>query len=248
MVHCPTLGRCGPARNGWRGVGSCARPAHFVPYCSPPDVDANGQQTGGCQSDQVHGLPPSINRQPGDMGNILVGNDGSVNQVLIMGQGKMSLADPLRSIVGRTVLVCSHQLAPRPVAAAPRCTTTHAHCAAMRCAPLAMPIAVLIPIPTPRRRYTRRWTTAVNLTATRACPKPMASSASPPPLMAAPTWHRRLRCRQSTRSSARLSRPPIRPPTQPSTASQQASPPSPAPPSSRYSSPRGQVWCACKRG
>ena len=97
--------------------------AHFVSYCSPPDVDANGQQTGGCEADQVHGLPPSINRQPGDMGNILVGNDGSVNQVLTMGQGKMSLADPLRSIVGRTVLVRAPPRPARPPRAPTRAPT-----------------------------------------------------------------------------------------------------------------------------
>ena len=50
--------------------------AHFVPYCAPPSVDENGQKVGGCEADQKHGLPPSPQRQPGDMGNILVGVDG----------------------------------------------------------------------------------------------------------------------------------------------------------------------------
>ena len=82
--------------------------AHFVPQCAPPDVDENGQQVGGCENDQVHGLPPSLTRQPGDMGNIEVGYDGLVtpaSRSLIIGESKMSLADPLRSIIGRTVVV-----------------------------------------------------------------------------------------------------------------------------------------------
>jgi Cu-Zn family superoxide dismutase len=90
---------------------------HFIPYCAPPDVDDNGQLTGGCDNDQVHGLPPSLTRQPGDMGNVQVGNDRTVaagSRVLTIGQAKMSLADPLRSIVGRTVLVCSTAPLPTP--------------------------------------------------------------------------------------------------------------------------------------
>jgi Cu-Zn family superoxide dismutase len=82
--------------------------AHFVPYCAPPNIDENGQQVGGCEEDQVHGLPPNATRQPGDMGNLEVGPDGSLTQasrVLTIGQSKMSLSDPLRSIIGRTILI-----------------------------------------------------------------------------------------------------------------------------------------------
>ena len=52
--------------------------AHFVPFCAPPSIDENGQQTGGCENDQVHGFPPSARRQPGDMGNITVRPNGTV--------------------------------------------------------------------------------------------------------------------------------------------------------------------------
>ena len=86
--------------------------AHFVPYCAPPDLDGQGNPIGpSCEDDQVHGLPPSIRRQPGDMGNLTVGNDGTVSvstRTLTIGQRKMSLADPLRSIVGRTVMIHSN--------------------------------------------------------------------------------------------------------------------------------------------
>ena len=88
--------------------------AHFVPFCVPPEVEVNPDgtvqnATNGCKNDQIHGLPPSVQRQPGDMGNILVAADGSVTQSLTIGQGKMSLTDSMRSIVGRTVLVHSER-------------------------------------------------------------------------------------------------------------------------------------------
>ena len=81
--------------------------AHFVPYCVPPEADEDGEITGGCADDQVHGLPPSPQRQPGDMGNIIVEADGTVTGALpnCCGQQKMSLTDPLRSIVGRVVVI-----------------------------------------------------------------------------------------------------------------------------------------------
>lgn len=84
---------------------------HFVPMCNPPDMvvgpdGALAPTDGGCKDDQVHGLPPSQRRQPGDMGNIqAVGADGSVEVTLTIGQQKMSLSDPLRSVVGRVVVV-----------------------------------------------------------------------------------------------------------------------------------------------
>ena len=80
--------------------------AHFVPFCIPPEVAPGGgtQQEGGCEQDQRHGIPPSVTRQPGDMGNIVVGASRTVQQTLTIGQQKMSLSHELRSIVGRTVV------------------------------------------------------------------------------------------------------------------------------------------------
>jgi len=91
--------------------------AHFVPYCTPPDiVDEDTQADDPCSKDQQHGnnldgpgaergWPPSEVRQPGDMGNITVGADGTVRTTLVLGQQKMSLSDRLKSIIGRTVVV-----------------------------------------------------------------------------------------------------------------------------------------------
>ena len=79
-------------------------PLHAI---SPPHAPS-ASQVGGCEEDQVHGLPPNATRQPGDMGNLEVGPDGSLTQasrVLTIGQSKMSLSDPLRSIIGRTILI-----------------------------------------------------------------------------------------------------------------------------------------------
>ena len=88
---------------------------HFVPFCVPPEtvIDSSTgavlqNATGGCENDQVHGLPPSVRRQPGDMGNLRIGADGqpaASSITLRIGQGKMSLTDKLRSIVGRTLVV-----------------------------------------------------------------------------------------------------------------------------------------------
>ena len=81
--------------------------AHFVPFCLPPEVDDQGNKIGGCEDDQQHGYPPSVQRQPGDMGNI--SSFGGVAQsVLTLGQGKMSLKEAMRSIVGRVVVVHSN--------------------------------------------------------------------------------------------------------------------------------------------
>ena len=84
--------------------------AHFVPFCIPPMIDeTTGEPPAGasCQDDSVHGMPPSVLRQPGDMGNINVDNNGA--GTLIIGQGKMSLTDPMRSIVGRSIVIHSGQ-------------------------------------------------------------------------------------------------------------------------------------------
>jgi len=78
--------------------------AHFVPMCSFAVADSP------CKSDQTHGLPPSTDRQPGDMGNIIAANGtGAVETTIVLGQQKMSLKDGLRSIVGRAVLVHSRE-------------------------------------------------------------------------------------------------------------------------------------------
>ena len=77
--------------------------AHFVPFmiCEDP-------QDTTCQDDAVHGMPPSPRRQPGDMGNIEV-TGGAAEGTLTLGQGKMSLTDSMRSIVGRVVVIHSKQ-------------------------------------------------------------------------------------------------------------------------------------------
>ena len=89
--------------------------AHFVPFmiCEDP-------QDTTCQDDAVHGMPPSTRRQPGDMGNIPCDPDvfdgctdtsagGVVSGTLVIGQGKMSLTDSMRSIVGRVIVIHSQQ-------------------------------------------------------------------------------------------------------------------------------------------
>merc|ERR1719230_887290 len=48
-------------------------------------------------------------RQPGDMGNVVAAPDGSVDTTITIGQQKMSLSDPLRSIIGRTVVFHSNR-------------------------------------------------------------------------------------------------------------------------------------------
>jgi len=80
--------------------------AHFVPDCIPEEVPPGGgaNLTNGCLKDQLHGLPPSIIRQPGDMGNVMVGPSRALQLTLTIGQQKMSLTDSHRSIVGRTVV------------------------------------------------------------------------------------------------------------------------------------------------
>ena len=84
--------------------------AHFVPFCIPPMIDeTTGEPPPGasCQDDSVHGMPPSLLRQPGDMGNINVENNGA--GTLTIGQAKMSLSDSTRSIVGRSIVIHSGQ-------------------------------------------------------------------------------------------------------------------------------------------
>jgi len=81
--------------------------AHFVPFCIPPEINITSGELEGadCASDQVHGFPPSRSRQPGDMGNVTAtGAAGAVQRTLVIGQQKMSLTHPLRSIVGRVVV------------------------------------------------------------------------------------------------------------------------------------------------
>ena len=89
--------------------------AHFVPMCTLSIVVKHGERRhlqtydSPCAKDQKHGLPPSDQRQPGDMGNLEAVTSGAAMQSLTIGQAKMSLSDPLRSIVGRTVLIHSNE-------------------------------------------------------------------------------------------------------------------------------------------
>jgi len=80
--------------------------AHFVPFCIPSEVvpDGDADSETGCEADQVHGIPPSVIRQPGDMGNVLIGASRTLVSTIVIGQAKMSLSHSLRSIVGRTVV------------------------------------------------------------------------------------------------------------------------------------------------
>lgn len=80
---------------------------HFVPFCIPPSPDAEGNMPEDvCANDQVHGYPPAVRRHPGDMGNIT--SAGGVAQgSFVLSQQKISLVDPLRSVIGRVVNVHS---------------------------------------------------------------------------------------------------------------------------------------------
>ena len=89
-----------------RGANLTTMAAHFVPFCIPPEMVDGVPPAGGCEDDSVHGLPPSVKRQPGDMGNIVV-VDGVAEATLTIGQGKMSLTDSMRSIVGRSIVIHS---------------------------------------------------------------------------------------------------------------------------------------------
>lgn len=72
---------------------------HFIYSC---ELDTNSS----CADDQSHGLPPSQVRHPGDMGNLQVPDAGAAAEYDdILGQGKLSLSNALKSIVGRAVLV-----------------------------------------------------------------------------------------------------------------------------------------------
>jgi Cu/Zn superoxide dismutase len=95
--------------------------AHFVPYCfddcsndtvrrhepnsprcchpAPCPAHAISCHPALCTPchSQVHGFPPSERRQPGDMGNVTAG-PGRLAEARTIGQGKMSLTDPLRSM------------------------------------------------------------------------------------------------------------------------------------------------------
>ena len=88
---------------------------HFVPdqICQPCE-NVNGSDVPGsqctsnldlCLSDSFQGFPPSMYRHPGDMGNITADVNGASTGTRVLGQGKMSLEDSLRSIVGRSVSI-----------------------------------------------------------------------------------------------------------------------------------------------
>lgn len=93
---------------------------HFVPLCNfarrmdditeKTSCDQNPDQ---CICDSTHGLPPSNTRQPGDMGNLkcsggsctLCDAGDNCQSVMAIGQKKMSLTNPLRSVLGRAVAI-----------------------------------------------------------------------------------------------------------------------------------------------
>lgn len=72
---------------------------HFMVNC------ANLEPIAGCQDDQTHGYPPSLVRHYGDMGNLTSDALGNAVFSQLIGQNKMSLTDPLKSILGRTALI-----------------------------------------------------------------------------------------------------------------------------------------------
>ena len=80
---------------------------HFIPICTNADPVAPGGTPGEnpCLKDQVHGIPPSENRQPGDMGNLLADANGNIATTLTLGQSKMDLSSSLRSVIGRVVVL-----------------------------------------------------------------------------------------------------------------------------------------------
>jgi Cu-Zn family superoxide dismutase len=72
---------------------------HFIYNC---EFVANSS----CEDDQTHGFPPSQVRHPGDMGNLDVLSPSTpATYDDVLGQQKMSLSDPLKSILGRAVLI-----------------------------------------------------------------------------------------------------------------------------------------------
>jgi Cu/Zn superoxide dismutase len=76
---------------------------HFMPICSEKPVAGAGGldaalggiarqvATSTCEDDQIHGYPPAIRRQPGDMGNLTVDAQGSATELKIIGQGNYVL-------------------------------------------------------------------------------------------------------------------------------------------------------------
>ena len=80
---------------------------HFIPICTTADPVAPGGTPGAsaCLKDQVHGIPPSENRQPGDMGNLIADANGDIATTLTLGQTKMDLSSSLRSVIGRVVVL-----------------------------------------------------------------------------------------------------------------------------------------------
>jgi len=59
----------------------------------------------GTGDDATHGYPPNTVRHPGDMGNITADGNGMFTLDFMLGQGKMSLSNAQRSIIGRAVVI-----------------------------------------------------------------------------------------------------------------------------------------------
>jgi len=75
---------------------------HYVKQCfnsSDPE----------CMKDSIHGLPPNEIRQTGDMGNIVADENCNIKRTVVIGQDKLSLTDPIKSIVGRAVNIHSDE-------------------------------------------------------------------------------------------------------------------------------------------
>jgi len=78
-------------------------PSEICPVCNGTDTTCQAERD-LCESDAHQGWPPEMNRHPGDMGNI-TSSSSSATGSRTLGQGKMSLSDNLRSIVGRAVSI-----------------------------------------------------------------------------------------------------------------------------------------------
>jgi Cu/Zn superoxide dismutase len=91
----------------FRGAGFESVGYHFAPICNPPK-DPTVENP--CKGDDTHGLPPSPIRHPGDMGSVTADAQGKVtNLKLTLGEGKLSLDDTIKSIIGRTVTIHANE-------------------------------------------------------------------------------------------------------------------------------------------
>eukprot|EP00753_Platysulcus_tardus_P001377 PLAT11311.1.p1 GENE.PLAT11311.1~~PLAT11311.1.p1 ORF type:complete len:377 (+),score=143.01 PLAT11311.1:22-1152(+) len=78
---------------------------HFIYPCTPGDETTIPGEPTQCFRDGQHGRPTSDTRHPGDMGNIDGGTDRVAVNAMTLGNNKLSLTDPVKSIVGRSLAV-----------------------------------------------------------------------------------------------------------------------------------------------